>query len=105
MRFSEEPHFPKTIDQSPWESEFVDMCLMEVRAHLAHAVFIAIKQIEAPFVFDWETHLLWTQCRGIGPHLSGRGKSHRISRGAAGTWDTDAHKNRSSHDIKNTTQI
>ena len=43
MRLSEEPHFPKTIDKSPWESEFVDMCLLEVRAHLAHAVFIAYK--------------------------------------------------------------
>ena len=30
--------------------------------------------------------LLWTQCRGIGPHLAGRGKSHGFSRVAAGTW-------------------
>ena len=30
--------------------------------------------------------LLWTQCRGIGPHLAGRGKSHWFSRVAAGTW-------------------
>ena len=26
------------------------------------------------------------QCRGIGPHLVARGKSHRFSRVAAGTW-------------------
>ena len=29
-----------------------------------------------------------TQCRGIGPHLAGRGKSHGFSRVAAGTWGT-----------------
>ena len=32
-----------------------------------------------------KTQLLWTQCRGIGPHFAGRGKSHWFSRGAAGT--------------------
>ena len=30
--------------------------------------------------------LLWMQCRGIGPHLMGRGKSNGFSRVAAGTW-------------------
>ena len=30
--------------------------------------------------------LFSTKCRGIGPHLAGRGKSHGISRVAAGTW-------------------
>ena len=30
--------------------------------------------------------LLWTQCRGIGPHLAAREKSHGFSRVAAGTW-------------------
>ena len=33
-----------------------------------------------------KTQLLWTQCRGIGPHLAARGKSHEFSRVAAGTW-------------------
>ena len=33
-----------------------------------------------------KTQLLWTQCRGIGPHLVARGKSHGFSRVAAGTW-------------------
>ena len=33
-----------------------------------------------------KTQLLWTQCRGIGRHLAGRGKSHGFSRVAAGTW-------------------
>ena len=33
-----------------------------------------------------KTQLLWTQCRGIGPHLAARGISHGFSRVAAGTW-------------------
>ena len=33
-----------------------------------------------------KTQLLCMQCRGIGPHLVARGKSHLFSRGAAGTW-------------------
>ena len=41
--------------------------------------------------------LLCMQCRGIGPHLVARGKSHGFSRVAAGTsvifssYDGDAH--------------
>ena len=31
-----------------------------------------------------ETQLLWEKCRGIGPHLAARGKSHGFSRVAAG---------------------
>ena len=30
--------------------------------------------------------LLSMQCRGIGPYLAARGKSHEFSRVAAGTW-------------------
>ena len=47
-----------------------------------------------------KTQLLWTQCRGIGPHLAGRGKSHGFSRVEAGTWGIfssyggDAHSKR-----------
>ena len=33
-----------------------------------------------------KTQLLCMQCRGIGPHLMARGKSHEFSRVAAGTW-------------------
>ena len=33
-----------------------------------------------------KTQLLWTQCRGIGPHLAERGKFHGFIRVAAGTW-------------------
>ena len=51
-------------------------------------------------MFDWETQLLCMQCRGIGPHLVERGKSHGFSRVAVGTWgifssyDGDAHSKR-----------
>ena len=43
-----------------------------------------------------KTKLLCMQCRGIGPHLVARGKSHGFSRVAAGTlgvfssYDVDA---------------
>ena len=33
-----------------------------------------------------KTQLLCMQCRGIGPHLVGTGKSHGVSRVAASTW-------------------
>ena len=36
--------------------------------------------------FIGNTELLCTQCRGIGPHLPARGKSHGFPRVAAGTW-------------------
>ena len=47
-----------------------------------------------------KTQLLCMQCRGIGPYLVARGKSHGFSRVAAGTgvifssYDGDAHSNR-----------
>ena len=33
-----------------------------------------------------KTQLLCMQCRGFGPHLVARGKSHGFCRVAAGTW-------------------
>ena len=47
-----------------------------------------------------KTQLLCMQCRGIGPHLVARGKSHGFSRIVAGTcgifssYDRDAHSKR-----------
>ena len=47
-----------------------------------------------------KTQLLCMQCRGIGPHLVARGKSHEFSRVGGGTWaifssyDGDAHSKR-----------
>ena len=44
-----------------------------------------------------KTQLLCMECRGIGPHLVARGKSHGFTRVMAGTWgillsyDGDAH--------------
>ena len=37
-------------------------------------------------MFDWVTLLVWTQCRGIGPHLAARGKSNGLTLVVAGTW-------------------
>ena len=33
-----------------------------------------------------KTQLLYMQCRGIGPHLAARWKSHGFSGVASGTW-------------------
>ena len=58
------------------------------------------QKIEAPYVFDWENAIALHACRGIGPHLLLRGKSHGFSRVEAGTWvifssyDGDAHSKR-----------
>ena len=47
-----------------------------------------------------KTQLLCMQCRGIGPNLVARERSHGFSRVAAGTWvifssyDGDAHSKR-----------
>ena len=47
-----------------------------------------------------KTQLLCMQCRGIGPHLVARGKSHGFSRVAGVTWgifsryDGNAHSKR-----------
>ena len=49
-------------------------------------LFSSIREIEVPYVFDWEHGTLSTKCRGIAPHLAARGKSHEFSRVAAGTW-------------------
>ena len=43
------------------------------------------KQIEFPYVFDWENAIA-LRLQGNRPHLAGRGKSHGFSRVAAGTW-------------------
>ena len=63
-------------------------------------VFSSIREIEDPYVFDGNMELLSMKCRGIGPHLETRGKSHEFSRVAAGTsgifssYDGDAHSKR-----------
>ena len=46
----------------------------------------SIKQIKAPYLFDWEQGIALHAMQGIGPHVSASGKSHDFSRVAAGTW-------------------
>ena len=54
---------------------------------LLGTLWSSIKQIEGPYVFDWENTIALDNYMGIRPHLAGRGKSHVFSRVAAGTWD------------------
>ena len=49
-------------------------------------LFSSIREIEVPYVFDWEHGTPRHEMQGIGPHLLAAGKSHEFSRGAAGTW-------------------
>ena len=44
-----------------------------------------------------KTQLLCMQCRGIGPHLVARVKSHVFSRVAAGTWGIFSNYDRDAH--------
>ena len=60
-------------------------CSSRLLTVLLGTLWSSIKQIEAPYVFG-KAQLLWTQCRGIGPHLAARRKLHGFSRVAAGTW-------------------
>ena len=46
----------------------------------------SVKQIKAPYLFDWEQGIALHAIRGIGPHPSAIGKSDVFSRGAAGSW-------------------
>ena len=43
------------------------------------------------------TEFLCTQCRGSGPHLAARGKSHEFSRVVAGTWGIFSSYGRDGH--------
>ena len=63
-------------------------------------LYSSIKQIEAPYVFEWENSIALHAVRGIRPHLVVRVKSHGFSRVASGTWgifssfDGDVHSKR-----------
>ena len=46
----------------------------------------SIKQIESPYMFDWEDAIALDTMQGNRSSLAGRGKSHWFSRVAAGTW-------------------
>ena len=45
----------------------------------------SIKQLKAPYLFDWEHGIALQVMQGIGPHLAAWGMSHGFSRVAAGT--------------------
>ena len=49
------------------------------------SLWSSIKQIEAPFVFDWENAIALDTMQGDRASSRTRGKSHGISRVAAGT--------------------
>ena len=67
---------------------------------LVGTLYSSIKQIEAPYLFDWQNAIALHAMQGIGRHLVARGKSHGFSRVAAVTWgifsnyDGDAHSKR-----------
>ena len=46
----------------------------------------SVKQIEDPFVFDWENAIALHAMQGNRASSRGEGKSHGFSRVAAGTW-------------------
>ena len=46
----------------------------------------SVKQIKAPYLFDWEQGIALHAMQGIGPHLSASGKSDGFSRVAVGSW-------------------
>ena len=45
-----------------------------------------VKQIEAPYVFDWENAIALDKMPENRASSRGRGKSHVFSRVASGTW-------------------
>ena len=67
---------------------------------LLGTLWSSIKQIEAPYVFDWENAIALDTMQGNRASSRRAGKSHGFSRVAAGTWgifssyDGDAHSKR-----------
>ena len=60
-------------------------------------LFSSIREIEVPYVFDWEHGTPQHEMQGNRASFCGEGKSHEISRVTAGTlcifssYDVDAH--------------
>ena len=50
---------------------------------LLGTLWSSIKQIEAPYMFDWENAIALDTMQGNWAHLTARGKSHGFSRVAA----------------------
>ena len=53
---------------------------------LLGTLWSSIKQIEAPYMFDWENAIALHAMQGNRASSRGEGKSHGISRVVAGTW-------------------
>ena len=53
---------------------------------LLGTLWSSIKQIEAPYVFDWENAIALDTMRGNRASSRREGKVHGFSRVAAGTW-------------------
>ena len=49
-------------------------------------LFSSIREIEVPYVFDWEHGSPQHEMLGMGAHLVVWGKSHEFSRVATGIW-------------------
>ena len=49
-------------------------------------LFSSIREIEVPYIFNWEHGTPQHERQGNRPHLAASGKAHEVSRVAAGTW-------------------
>ena len=47
----------------------------------------SVKQIKAPYLFDWEQGIALHAMQGYCPHCSASGNSDGFSQVAAGSWD------------------
>ena len=61
-------------------------CSSRLVTVLLGTLWSSVKQIEAPFLFDWEKAIALDTVQGIRDSSRKRGKSHGFSRIAAGTW-------------------
>ena len=57
----------------------------------------SVKQIKAPYLFDWEQGIALHAMQAIGHNHSARGKFHGFSQVAVGTWGTFSSYGRGSH--------
>ena len=92
-------HYFKLILATPNYFTFLSLhqCPSRLVRDFCGTLCSSIKQIKSPYLFVCEKALLCTQCRGIGTHLSAKGKFHGFSRVAAGTWGTFPSYGRGSH--------
>ena len=61
-------------------------CTSRLGTVLLGTLWSSIKQIEAPYVFDWENAIALDKMQGNRASSRREGKSHEFSRVTAGTW-------------------